>query len=557
MRHMRTERWWWLAGFLLLSVLLHVFLALHGPGFGLKGEAPSSKEIELTLEPLPPTKKPPKPKVAARPKPVPKAVKEPPKVAKLPEKRPVPKAVPRPAPKVAVKPAEEKPVVRVVPKPVALVRVARATPSVKPTVAHVARAVTPEKLPEQAEPVRVASVTPHVSHSHITLDMTNPLTGLATPEDRPETTSPAHADMPKITRTASARTGPAGGASGGGRSAARGAQTPADQPQDSGLAGGMHFPKMAARLGGQSIMSVKNPLAEDAVPEEKPGFSLGAGGGPGLGLGRGRGGLDGKLLASLRGGHGPGLGGGVGGVRGAGSGKGSGQGRGAGRGTGAGASGSGDGSGPDLPGAGDGYGGLGTGHGAQSGGAGQGTSGGRRVARGGGAFGAVGGLLRGEPARTPGDGQPGTNGHGLAAEIYEGRPYLAKVIGHRTDAAIDFNWGMTAAVVPGASRIFSVRWTGKIQPKYSETYTFASQEDDGLKLWVDGQPLITDWEDHKLTARRGYIHLEAGRKYEIKVEYFNGPKHAANGLGHAEIHLRWASLSQPLEIVPQSALWQE
>ena len=491
MRNLRTERWWWLGGFLLLSVLLHVLLALHGPGFGLKGYAPSSKEIELTLEPLPPPKKPPapKPKVAARPKPLPKVIKK--------------------TPNIAAKPVKAKRVARAIRRPVMPVRVARATPSVKPAV----------------RPAQVVL-----------------------PEDVPEATPAAHAQTPKITRVASARTGLAGGASGGGRSVARGIQTSEDQPQDSGLAGGMHFPKMAAHIGGESVMSVKNPLAEDAVPEEKPGFSAGAGGGPGIGRGRGRGGLDGKLLASLRGGHGPGLGGGLGGGLGAGSGRGSGRGRGAGRGTGAGVSGSGDGSGPDLPpGGGDGYGRAGTGIG---------QGGGRHVASGGGAFGGVGGLLRGEPARTSGDGLPGINGHGLSAEIYEGRPYLAKLIGHRTDAAIDFNWGETAAVVPGASRIFSVRWTGKIRPKYSETYTFASQEDDGFKLWVDGRPLITDWEDHKLTARHGSIRLEAGRKYDIKIEYFNGPKHAKNGLGHAEVHLRWASPSQPLELVPESALWQ-
>ena len=491
MRNARTERWWWLAGFLALSVLIHVFLALHGPGFGLKGYAPSSKEIELTLEPLPPAKKPPapKPKVAARPKQTPKVVKK--------------------TPSIAAKPVKEKIVARAVRRPVTPVRVARAAPAVKPA-ARPAQVVLPEEVPE------------------------------ATPA--------AHADTPKIVRVASARTGIAGGASGGGHSAARGIQTPEDQPQDNGLAGGMHFPKMAAHIGGQSIMSVKNPLAEDAVPEEKPGFSQGAGGGPGLGQGRGRGGLDGKLLASLHGGHGAGLGGGLGGGRGAGSGKGSGRGRVAGHGTGSGTSGDGDGGGPDLPpGGGDGYGrsGVGTGQG-----------GGRHVASGGGAFGGVGGLLRGEPARTSGDGKPGTNGHGLSAAIYEGRPYLEKLIGHRTDAAIDFNWGMTAAVVPGASRIFSVRWTGKIRPEYSEVYTFASQEDDGLRLWVDDQLLIDDWKDHALTPRRGSIRLEAGRKYGIQVEYFNGPQHAKNGLGHAEVHLRWASASQPLELVPEGALYQ-
>ncbi len=547
MRNVRTERWWWLGCFLLLSVLIHVFLALHGPGFGLKGEAPPSKEIELTLEPLPPAKKPPVPKVAARPKPLPK-------VAKLPEKRPVPKVAPKPTAKVAVRPAEEKPVVRAVPKPAALVRIARAVPAARPAAVRPAQTVAPEKLPEQAEPVKMSSVTPRLNRSHVTLDMPNPLAGLATPEDTPEAPPAAHADAPKITRSASARTGLSGGASGGGHFAAHGPQTPTDQPQDSGLVGGMHFPKMAARIGGQSIMSVNNPLAEDAVPEEKPGFSQGAGGGPGLGQGRGRGGLDGKLLAALRGGHGAGLGGGLGGGTGAGSGKGSGRGRGANRGTGAGAAGDGAGIGPDSPAAGDGYGHSGVGPGVRRDGAG---GGGRRVASGGSAFGNVGGLLHGEPARTSGDGQPGTNGHGLSAAIYGGRPYLTTLIGHRTDAAIDFNWGMTAAVVPGASRIFSVHWTGKIQPDYSEVYTFASQEDDGLMLWVDGHLLISDWKDHALTARRGSIRLEAGRKYDIVVDYFNGPQHARNGLGHAEVHLRWVSPSQPLQIVPQSALWQE
>ena len=516
---MRTERWWWLAGFLVLSVLIHIFLALHGPGFGLKGTAPTPKEIELTLEPLPSDKKP-------------KAVPKPLRVAKV---------------------VEKKPVVRVAPKAVPRIRIARALPTVKPALTQPTHNVAPEPM---TEPAKMAAVTPRVSHSHASLTMANPLASLATPEDKPEAEPSASAVTPKIMRSTSARTGLAGGASGGGQSAARGAQTPTEKPTDSGLAGGMHFPKLATRIGGESIMSVKNPLAEDAVPEDKPGFSAGAGGGPGLGQGRGSGGLNGKLLASLRGGHGPGLGGGFGGGLGSGRGKGTGRGRGPGRGMGTGTSGSGDGNGADLPGGeGDGNGGSGFGLRAAVGGGGHRSGTGHLTA--GGAFGDVGGLLRGEPARTTGDGQPGGDGHGLSAEIYGGRPYLAKMIGHRTDATIDFNWGMTAAVVPGASRIFSVRWTGKIQPRFSETYTFASEEDDGLKLWIDSQPLITDWEDHKLTARRGSIRLEAGRKYTIKIEYFNGPKHAANGLGHAEVHLRWFSPSQPLQIVPESALWQD
>ena len=219
-------------------------------------------------------------------------------------------------------------------------------PTLKPAVSARAHTVTPDT---PTEPVKTASVTPHISHTHSAINMANPLANLAIPEDKPETPRRPSADTPKSPVPTPARSGLAGGASGGGQSKAHGPQTPTDLPQDNGLAGGMHFPKMAARIGGEAIMSVKNPLAEDAVPEDKPGFSAGAGGGPGLGQGRGRGGLNGKLLASLHGGHGPGLGGGIGGGHGAGSGRGSGRGHGAGHGTGSGASGSGDADGFDLP----------------------------------------------------------------------------------------------------------------------------------------------------------------------------------------------------------------
>ena len=537
---MRTERWWWLGGFLLLSVLFHVLLGHYGPGFGLKGGAPSAKEIELTLEPLPPDKKPQtpakKPQMAARPKPQAKVVKVVP-----------PKLTPKPTPKVAVKPVEEKPIVRPV---TPLVQIARAapTPTVKPAVSQPARTVTPE-TPTQTEPVKTASVTPRFTPSHSVLPIANPLAGLVSPDDKPQA-SAARSDTPRLTQTASAHAGLSGGASGGGQGVTHGPQVPTEQPQETELSSGMHFPRLAARIGGQSVMSVKNPLAEYAVPEDKPGFSSGAGRSPGL---------SGKLLASLRTGIGSGVGGGLGGGHGAGSGTGSGSGLGSGHGTGASPSGSGGGSGIDLPGAvGDGYGRMGIGTGPGAGGTGHGAGGGLRLAsRGsGGAFGNVGGLLRGEPARTPGDGQPGTNGHGLSTEIYQGKPYLTDLAQRRTDARIDFNWGMTKAVAQGVNRVFSMRWTGKIQPRYSEAYTFDSQEDDGLKLWVDGRLLISDWRDHKLTERRASLPLEAGRKYDIRIEYFNGTDHARDSTGRAEAHLRWASPSQPLEIIPESALWQ-
>jgi len=568
---MRTERWWWLSGFLLLSIVIHILLALHGPSFGLKGYSASPKEIELTLEALPPAKKPlikakPKPKVAAlpKPKPLPKVAVIPPKPpkptqeAKVIEKQPVlVKTAPKLVAKVAVKPLVEKLTVHTVAMPSPQVKIATAphNPVAKPAVVKSVRTIAPENLPEQVQTIKSHSIMPHMTSSRVPLPMANPLSGLTSVEDKPQAmAAPSHS--PQITRIVSARSGRSGGASGGGQSKAHGPQTPTEQPQDSGLSGGMRVPTlMASRIGGESVMSVKNPLADFAVPADKPGYSAGSGGSPGIGAGAGHGGLSGKMFASLRGGVGSGFGGGSGGGRGAGHGGGSGSGRGNGHGTGSGRSGLGSGGdGADQPGAGgDGYGRMGIGFGTGAGGTGRGLGGGFRLASGrggGGVFGDVGGILHGEPARAPGDGQLGRNGHGLAAEIYEGKPYLSNLVHKRADATIDFNWGTTAAIINGVSRLFSVRWTGKIKSQYSETYTISSLEDDGIKVWIDGHLVISDWNDHKPMRRHNEIALQAGQKYDIKIEYFE------NGIGRAEVHLFWASPSQTLEPIPESALYQ-
>ncbi|MGI5291933.1 PA14 domain-containing protein [Nonomuraea polychroma] len=93
----------------------------------------------------------------------------------------------------------------------------------------------------------------------------------------------------------------------------------------------------------------------------------------------------------------------------------------------------------------------------------------------------------------------------------------------------------------------TVRWTGQIQAKYSETYTFSIIGDNGFRLWVDGKPVVDHWVDDWDREQTGTpIALEAGRKYDIKVEYFEH-------FGGANLRLRWQSPSQPKAIVPAEA----
>ncbi len=117
----------------------------------------------------------------------------------------------------------------------------------------------------------------------------------------------------------------------------------------------------------------------------------------------------------------------------------------------------------------------------------------------------------------------------------------------RQDPTVDFSWGRSSPDPALPSDYFSVRWTGKVQPRYSETYTFHTKSDDGVRLWVNGKLLIDNWTNHAPTENTGTVSLTAGQKYDIVMEYYEH-------IYGAVAQLLWSSPRQPKEIIPGSAL---
>ncbi len=118
----------------------------------------------------------------------------------------------------------------------------------------------------------------------------------------------------------------------------------------------------------------------------------------------------------------------------------------------------------------------------------------------------------------------------------------------RTDATINFDWGTAAPHPSIGGDTYSVRWTGQVMPEYSQTYTFYTQSDDGVRLWVNGVLLINNWSEHAETEDSGTITLQAGRKYDIKLEYYEK-------LGNAVCRLLWSSPARPEQVIPQNRLF--
>ena len=68
----------------------------------------------------------------------------------------------------------------------------------------------------------------------------------------------------------------------------------------------------------------------------------------------------------------------------------------------------------------------------------------------------------------------------------------------------------------------SARWSGKLTPTVSGSYTLNMRSDDGCKVYVDGNLLIDAWTSHPVDDNKAIIDLEAGKSYDLVVEYFDG-----------------------------------
>ena len=110
--------------------------------------------------------------------------------------------------------------------------------------------------------------------------------------------------------------------------------------------------------------------------------------------------------------------------------------------------------------------------------------------------------------------------HGLKGEYFantqlEGAPALT-----RTDSSVNFSWG-TSGAAPEMLKNYSVRWTGVLVAPKTGDYYIGFTGLDGYRLWLDGQSLVEDWSTHDLASTQtAKFHLEQGRPYSLKIEYF-------------------------------------
>ncbi|MEM9717930.1 MAG: PKD domain-containing protein [Bacteroidota bacterium] len=140
-------------------------------------------------------------------------------------------------------------------------------------------------------------------------------------------------------------------------------------------------------------------------------------------------------------------------------------------------------------------------------------------------------------------------GTGLAGTYFNNIDLTNQAL-QRIDPTVNFNWGGGSPDPSIGADTYSVRWDGFVEAPSSGEYTFYTNSDDGVRLWVDNQLIIDNWTDHGPTEDVATLGMGIGQLVPIRLEWYE------NG-GGAVIQLSWSGPGVSKQIIPQSYLYPE
>src|SRR5687767_3810462 len=92
-----------------------------------------------------------------------------------------------------------------------------------------------------------------------------------------------------------------------------------------------------------------------------------------------------------------------------------------------------------------------------------------------------------------------SSGSGILAQYFD-NPDLTNLTATQTDPGVNAQW---------AAGTYSIRWSGEVEAQYTEDYTFTATADETVRVWVNGQLLISGNGTEAAAEYVGTIHLAA------------------------------------------------
>jgi beta-glucosidase len=130
--------------------------------------------------------------------------------------------------------------------------------------------------------------------------------------------------------------------------------------------------------------------------------------------------------------------------------------------------------------------------------------------------------------RTP-DGRQGVQGTYYASRDMKGDPLFT-----RTDDMIDFYWDNDSPHPQMPVNDFGIHWVADLVPPVSGTYYLGTWGSSGYEIILEGDTLLSFYNDHHAAVRGVPVEFTAGKKYRVEIFYRN------HG-GDADMELLWCT----------------
>ena len=130
---------------------------------------------------------------------------------------------------------------------------------------------------------------------------------------------------------------------------------------------------------------------------------------------------------------------------------------------------------------------------------------------------------------------------GLQVSYFKGRQFDKKAMAW-TERSVAKDYGTARPCLLCPAGEFSARWEGFLVAPKDDDYSFYAQSIGGLRLMIDDEVVIDDWDEHGwIPGKPGHKRLAVGA-HRIRIEYY----HARN---NAALRIRWCGGGIPSNTV--------
>ncbi|MBP0902977.1 glycoside hydrolase family 3 C-terminal domain-containing protein [Mariniflexile gromovii] len=133
--------------------------------------------------------------------------------------------------------------------------------------------------------------------------------------------------------------------------------------------------------------------------------------------------------------------------------------------------------------------------------------------------------------------EDGKKVEGLSGAYFDNIKLSGQPKVERTDKKLQFGWTLFSPHESLPYDWFSVRWTGKLKAPKTGVFNIGIEGNDGYRMYLDGKLLIDNWQKQSYNTVLKPFSFEAGKEYDIKIEFFESA-------GNAKFKLVWDATHQ-------------